>query len=163
MCWELVQVRFCQTKAPPLCPAGVDCFSVMDSHYARYDHTLLARHRDLGLINLTTRDISPMQLSDKLSPKISETISTTYTVRMLWRSMRVLRRRIFALLQLWEGWTRRLLTCGQSSKEGSCPERFQGKSGVRRVACPSTCWKGIKRIENWVYFTRSDFDEDLQD
>ena len=35
----------------PACPAGVDCVNVVVSHYARYDHSLLARHSDLGLIN----------------------------------------------------------------------------------------------------------------
>ena len=54
----------------------MDCVSRVVSHYARYDHSVLARHRDLGL-NQTTRDISPSQLSDKLSPKISDSLSTT--------------------------------------------------------------------------------------
>lgn len=71
---ECAETSFRQLSA---CPAGVDCVSRVVSHYARYDHSVLARHRDLGLINQTTRDISPSQLSDKLSPKISNTISTT--------------------------------------------------------------------------------------
>jgi len=60
----------------PACPAGVHCVSRVVSHYARYDHSVLTRHRDLGL-SQTTRDISPGQLSDKRSPKISDSLSTT--------------------------------------------------------------------------------------
>ena len=68
----IIHVRF---LAP--CTDGVDCTSRVVSHYARYDHAELARHRDLGLINQTTKDISPSQLSDIPSPRISPTVSTT--------------------------------------------------------------------------------------
>jgi len=60
----------------PPCPNGVDCTSRVVSHYSKYDHTELARHRDLGFMNQTTKDISPSQLSEQPSPKMSSTIST---------------------------------------------------------------------------------------
>jgi len=50
------------------CPAGVDCVSKVISHYAKYDHSELARHKDLGLMNQTTKYISPSQLPRIPSP-----------------------------------------------------------------------------------------------
>jgi len=50
------------------CPEGVDCVSKVVNHYARYDHSELARYKDLGLMDQTTRHISPSHLLCVQSP-----------------------------------------------------------------------------------------------
>jgi len=60
------------TRKLPPCPAGVDCSSKVVSHYAKYDHTELARYKDLGLMDQTTKYISPSQLPRVQSPSQPE-------------------------------------------------------------------------------------------
>jgi len=62
----------------PPCPQGVLCTSKVMAHYARYEHAELARHRDMGLMNQTTKIVSPGDITRIPSPRfLSPTISTT--------------------------------------------------------------------------------------
>jgi len=61
----------------PPCPDGIYCDSKVVVHYATFDHLLLAKHRDLGLINQTTKNISRgpvLDLTDETPvPRFSST------------------------------------------------------------------------------------------